>query len=365
MHHRASLGVLLLVCSLRAAAVLGPPVSAKEDAALIRLDNGLVSLEYSKSNAAFQAIYRYVDGKRQAVALGRDAYYWDAVSRPDVVPPGVSVPDNHNFRISANPQPPRLVASPDQAEIVAAARHNGWFLFDVEIHYVLRRNDAGFYAYAVIRHPAELPGTTLVQMRFVSKTVTDGTFSDFVIADQRTRTIDRSEVRETLMNATFLLADGTIQTKYQNSSYWAETLVYGHAGPRLGLWSITASPEYHNGGPLKQGQTVHDNVLLRVLTSTHFGAAPVKLAQGEEWTGTRLGPGALPLSVGPILGQLRHVAVDAGIRERQPPRPSRDQALGSRPSLPVGVEYPSARHQRLIGHVLKLAVATYESSRIA
>lgn len=284
MPYRASLGVWLLVCTVRAAPVLGPPVSAQEDAVLIRLDNGLVSLDYSKSNAMFQAIYRYADGKRQAVALGPDAYYWDCVSQPDVVPPGVSMPDNHNFRISANPQPPRLVASPDRAEIIAAARHNGWFLFDVEIHYVLRRNDAGFYAYAVIRHPAELPGTTLVQMRFVSKTVTDGTFSDFVIADQRTRTIDRSEVRETLMNATFLLADGTIQTKYQNSSYWAETLVYGHTGPRLGLWSITASPEYHNGGPLKQGQTVHDNVLLRVLTSTHFGAAPVKLSRGDEWT---------------------------------------------------------------------------------
>jgi rhamnogalacturonan endolyase len=284
MPHRASVGVWLLLSSLRAAAGLGPPVSAKEDAVLIRLDNGLVSLEYSKSNAAFQAIYRYVDGKRQAVALGSGAYYWDSVSQPDVVPPGVSVPANHNFHISGNPQPPRLVASPDQAEIVAAARHNGWFLFDVEIHYVLRRNDAGFYAYAVIRHPAGLPGTTLGQMRFVSKTVTDGTFSEFVIGDERTRTIDRSEVRQKLMDATFLLADGTIQTKYQNSSYWAETLVYGHAGPRLGFWSITASPEYHNGGPLKQGQTVHDNVLLRVLTSGHFGAAPVKLAQGEEWT---------------------------------------------------------------------------------
>ncbi|HYL75070.1 MAG TPA: polysaccharide lyase family protein [Bryobacteraceae bacterium] len=284
MSHRRCFGVWLLLCSLRATAGLGPPVSAKEDAVLIRLDNGLVSLEYSKSDATFQAIYRYVDGKRQAVALGPGAYYWDCVSQPDVVPAGVIVPANHNFRVSENPEPPRLVASPDRAEIIATARHNGWFLFDVEIHYVLRRNDAGFYAYAVIRHPADLPGTTLVQMRFVSKTVTDGTFSEFVIGDQRTRTIDRSEVRETLANVTYLLADGTIQTKYQNSSYWADTLVYGHAGPRLGLWSITASPEYHNGGPLKQGQTVHDNVLLRVMTSEHFGAAGVKLARGEEWT---------------------------------------------------------------------------------
>jgi rhamnogalacturonan endolyase len=283
MPNRAALGAWLLLCIFCASAASGPPVVAMEDGGLIRLDNGLIALEYSKSTAEFQAIYRYVGGQRQAVALGPGAYYWDSVSQPDIVPPGVNVPRNHNFHVAANPLPPRLVSSPEAAEIVAPARHNGWFLFDVELHYILRRDDSGFYAYVVIRHPADLPGTTLGQMRLVLRTVTDATFSEFVIGGERVRTIDRSDVQKELMNATYLLADGTIQTKYQNSSYWAETLVYGHVGPRLGLWSITASPEYHNGGPLKQGQTVHDNVLLRVLTSGHFGAAPVKVAKGEEW----------------------------------------------------------------------------------
>lgn len=261
-----------------------PPVDASDGADTIRMDNGLVSLEYSKKTATFQGIWRYVDGKRVAVALGDDAYYWDTVSDPEVVPPGVTVPANRNFRVYMNPLPTGLIATPDAAEIIAPARHNGWFLFDAEVHYLLRRGDAGFYAYAVLRHPAALGGTKLAQMRFVSKTVTDGTFTTFVIGDERVKTIDRSEVRETLANATYLLADGTISTKYQNSSYWAETLVYGHAGPRIGLWSITASPEYHNGGPLKQGQTVHDNVLLRVVTSAHFGASPVGVAKGEAWS---------------------------------------------------------------------------------
>ena len=260
------------------------PVSAVEDAGAIRLDNGLVSLEYSKATATFRAIYRYVEGQRRPIALGDDAYYWDSVSYPDAPPSGVAIPANHNFRVFMNAAPPRLAASPESAEIVAAARHNPWFDFDVEVHYVLRRGDPGFYAWAVLRHPAALPAASFVQMRFVSKTVTDGTFTDFIIEDSRAKTIDRSEKTRELANATYLLADGTVSTKYQNSSYWAETPVYGHAGPRLGLWSVTASPEYHNGGPLKQGQTVHDNVLLRVMTSTHFGAAPVHVAAGEEWS---------------------------------------------------------------------------------
>ncbi len=260
-----------------------PAVSAVEDAGAIRLDNGLVSLEYSKASATFSGLYRYVDGKRQPIALGTDAYYWDSVSYPDQPPAGVEIPQNHNFRVHANPLPPRVVATPEMAEIVAPARHNPWFHFDVEVHYVLRRGDPGFYAWAVLRHPADLPAARFDQMRFVSKTVTEGTFTDFIIGEARAKTIDRSEKVKELMNVTYLLADGTISSKYQNSSYWAQTPVYGHAGPHLGLWSITASPEYQNGGPLKQGQTVHDNVLLRVMTSMHFGAAAVHVAQGEEW----------------------------------------------------------------------------------
>jgi rhamnogalacturonan endolyase len=280
-----------------------PPVTAREDAVSIQLDNGLISLEYSKQAATFDAIYRYVDGTRQAVASGSDAYYWDSVSEPESMAAGVVIPSNGNFRVYMNPDPPRLIATPESAEIVAPARHNGWFFFDVEIHYVLRRGDAGFYAYAVIRHPAELPATTLYQMRFVSKTVTDGTFTEFVIGDERVKTIDRNAVEKQLANATYLLTDGTVKTKYQNSSYWAETLVYGHAGPRIGFWSITASTEYHNGGPLKQGQTVHDNVLLRVLTSSHFGASPVAVAKGEAWSKV-YGPVFTYISAGGSVGEM-------------------------------------------------------------
>jgi rhamnogalacturonan endolyase len=167
---------------------------------------------------------------------------------------------------------------------VATVSHTPAFPFDVELHYILRRGDSGFYAYAVVRHPASLPAATFHQTRFVSKASAPGELTDFVIGDDRIRNINRSDVQRQLMDATFLLADGTLKTKYQNSSYWADTLVYGSAGKHLGIWSITASPEYHNGGPLKQGQTVHDNVLLRVMQSVHFGAAPVHVDAGEAWS---------------------------------------------------------------------------------
>lgn len=249
-----------------------PPVQASQDESDIHLDNGLVSLTYSRTTGTFTNIARYVDGKPHVVASGPEAYYWDCVTEP-----------RRNARLH-KPDPLRVVSTPDSAEIVATMPKDGSLALDVEVHFVLRRGDAGFYSYSIVRHRAAAPDTVLDQIRFVSKTVTDGTFTEFVIGDERTSTIDRAEVKQVLSDATFLLADGTIHTKYQNSSYWAETPVYGHAGPQVGLWSITASPEFHNGGPLKQGQTVHDNVLLRVLTSAHFGAPTVHIAAGEEWS---------------------------------------------------------------------------------
>ena len=55
--------------------------------------------------------------------------------------------------------------------------------------------------------------------------------------------------------------------------------------------------------------------------------------------GTRLGPDPLPLPDGSLL---RHLAVAAGIRERQPPRASGHQALGIRPSLLIRMAHTAA-----------------------
>jgi len=65
--------------------------------------------------------------------------------------------------------------------------------------------------------------------------------------------------------------------------------------------------------------------------------------------GTLLGPGALPLPDGPLL---RHVVVATGIRERQPPRPSGNQALGLRSSVPVRLAGAIAHHRRQVVYLL-------------
>ena len=154
----------------------------------------------------------------------------------------------------------------------------------MEVHYVVFRGQSGLYAYAVLRHGAKDAAATLYQSRFVAKTVMDGTFNQWAVGDDKFVPIPQAAVTKKLTDATWQLADGTVKSKYMNSVYWSEVPVYGYVGKDFGLWMVEPSPEYHNGGPLKQGQTVHDNVLLRVLQSVHFGASPVKVADGESWS---------------------------------------------------------------------------------
>ena len=68
--------------------------------------------------------------------------------------------------------------------------------------------------------------------------------------------------------------------------------------------------------------------------------------------GTGLGPGALPLPDGPLL---RHMAVDARVREHQPSRAAGHQALGLRPRVPVRMASPAAHERRQLVYLLKSA----------
>ena len=68
--------------------------------------------------------------------------------------------------------------------------------------------------------------------------------------------------------------------------------------------------------------------------------------------GTCLGSAALPLPDGPLL---RHVAVAAGIRERQPSRNPGCQGLGLRPSVPFRMAGAATYERRQLVHLLKFA----------
>jgi len=88
-----------------------------------------------------------------------------------------------------------------------------------------------------------------------------------------------------VQDATTLLEDGTIYTKYDNTAFLADHHVHGMAGHGLGLWMIFPSNEFVGGGPFKQELTVHkDNTLLAMLVGGHFGSGGIQFQTDEPWS---------------------------------------------------------------------------------
>ena len=84
----------------------------------------------------------------------------------------------------------------------------------------------------------------------------------------------------TIQDATFLMPDSTIYTKYNWVDYLDEDHCHGILSENIGVWAMGLSREYVSGGPLKQDILLHSDVkstlLLQMFHSGHFGtAAPV------------------------------------------------------------------------------------------
>ena len=113
-----------------------------------------------------------------------------------------------------------------------------------------------------------------------------------------------------LQDSTYLLADGTVYTKYDASTYaYLEDRLHGVYGSGFGAWMISPSHEYVNGGPMKQELTVHidatsgDAVLLNMLSASHFGTPSVTIPDGKIY-----GPWLVYFNDGSIEDALKQAA---------------------------------------------------------
>jgi len=264
------------------------PVTARADDGTITLDNGLIRAVIDRASGQVTSFRQLGSMPMELIAQGQ-TLYWDANGEPDSPPADVEVPKKGYYRPPQHEGLAKLAnATEEQADIVVEAAPSPAFPFAVEYHFVMKKGLSGLYAYAVLRHPSDQPAATLYQTRFVFRTASDdAVFNYWTVGRGKTIRIPRSGVVSQVTDATFLLSDGSIKTKYLNSVYFARTPVYGTLGVREGgshgIWMIEPSGDYHNGGPSRQGQTVHDDVLLRVVQDTHFGSSPVQVAAGEDW----------------------------------------------------------------------------------
>jgi rhamnogalacturonan endolyase len=285
----AGICIVLDLFSSMATNADAPAVTATEDTQQIVMSNGIVSLTISKRKAEIVSIKYAHSGQETEMGNPGHAMYFDSNGGPRDVPPDQvgKGPKAGYEPLGGYVQSVKLVQSgPNRAEVALSGGPIFWFPFYTEVHYVLFRGQSGFYAYVIFRHDAFMPAASLGQTRFVLRgPAGTGLYTDHVVDDQRKGPFPTSPTVRQVMDATFLLQDGTVYTKYNNTAFMADHYFHGMTGHGVGIWMIAASNEYCNGGPVKQELTVHmDNTLLSMLDGGHFGAGSPDFAQGEAWT---------------------------------------------------------------------------------
>ncbi|HVX86726.1 MAG TPA: polysaccharide lyase family protein [Phycisphaerae bacterium] len=163
--------------------------------------------------------------------------------------------------------------------------------FDVDLHYVLRRGDSGFYAFAEFSHPADYGSGTLAQSRMVLRPRAE-LFDRIAVDDQRIFACPPpgTPVKHLGPKESQLVTEGPFKgqifDKYLDFVDAGDHYVHGWMGSKshLGCWIVDGSTEDQNGGPTKQHNTAHfSQILLKILTCCHYGAAPVALEKGKAW----------------------------------------------------------------------------------
>lgn len=245
------------------------PVEVWESDEMITIDNGIIALGISTNTGNVTMLKAY--GEELLGPKGR--IYYDNITHP-----GRSwQPRPDRFQIECN--------NGELVQVTLSKTATGQQPLDVKLNYVVRQGESGFYFYVTYAHNTDFPvrfGQARHVLRFDSSKL-----KYMAIRDTRMGRMPTEELvaaGEEVMDATFRLGDGSVYSKYNWQVFEGEHLLHGIMGDGIGLWMMSASKEYYNGGPFKQNRTVHyDNVLLQVMQSGHFGAGGHPLPPNSGW----------------------------------------------------------------------------------
>ena len=181
--------------------------------------------------------------------------------------------------------------SADYCEVLYSAT-SGNTLF--EQGFILRRDMPGIYTYVVATGTANSANEPVKEARVccrLDETMLNG-YVDWrmngrIPSNSAMTEAEKSE--NTIQDATYRLADGSIYTKYNWANYIErDTLhgLYGRSNNYYGLFNIPVSYEWINGGCERQELTVHATskspITIQMLQGEHFGGEAMVLREGEK-----------------------------------------------------------------------------------
>lgn len=154
--------------------------------------------------------------------------------------------------------------------------------------FILRKGESGIYTYMVAEGNEK--EASLGEARIVYR-MNEAYYNYGYVSPQMQGAIPsreemlRSEQRK-VQDATFILDDGSIYTKYNWANFIKDDPFHGIMGSSKGAWTIPVSTEYINGGPMRQELTVHadtkSTLFLQMLHGGHFGAGAQVYATGDR-----------------------------------------------------------------------------------
>ena len=169
-------------------------------------------------------------------------------------------------------------------------------VFDIEVHYVLRRGDTGLYAYALLDHPSSYPAASVGEWRIVWKLPRSSTTFNFersYIDDLRNwempsyydyQNASPTGIAEIVKLNTGVMA-GKYDGKYSYAARYYDIGTWGHASniSKKGVWFALGGHDYFNDGPTHQDLTSSESYILMHFGRNHFGGSGTSVAEGEAW----------------------------------------------------------------------------------
>ena len=181
--------------------------------------------------------------------------------------------------------------TPDYCEVLYSAT-SGNTLF--EQGFIMRRGVSAVYTYVIATGTAKSADEPVKEARVCSRLdetmlngYVDWRMNGRIPSNSEMATAEKEE--NTIQDATYRLADGSIYTKYNWANYIErDTLhgLYGKSNNYYGLFNIPVSYEWLNGGCERQELTVHATskspITIQMLQGEHFGGQAMVLAEGEK-----------------------------------------------------------------------------------
>lgn len=158
--------------------------------------------------------------------------------------------------------------------------------------FIMRKGVPGLYTYVIATGTATSANEPVKEARVCSR-LSETMLNGYVDWRMNGRIPSNAEMTEaeksenTIQDATYKLADGSIYTKYNWANYVERDTLHGlRDNSYYGLYNIPVSYEWINGGCDRQELTVHATskspITIQMLQGEHFGGQAMVLNEGEK-----------------------------------------------------------------------------------